>query len=160
VWPRERGTVLFTFTPLWNAADLLAGANRTLLEVQYDASNLDRIFYLEGTGWRLRRRVAATNYQITKSTPAPVRGTPVKVAFRWASPDAEEGMIDRQCDLSLNGVLAGSITPAARPESFPSSSYLQIGSRLDGSEAADGRFSGIEVRDYVMSAEEILDLHG
>lgn len=160
VWPRKRGTLILIFTPLWSQADLVAGATMTLVQVQYDASNLDRLLYRQANAdLVMRRRIAGENYQTNFTSPALTRGVPLKLAVRWASPEGEEGMADRQVDLFANGVKLASVTPPSRVAAFPSVSYLSLGSYL-GTSASDGHFSGIEVRDYVMSDEEILDLHG
>jgi len=150
-----------TYTPLFNAGDLLAGKNLILLDVQYAAADRDRLFYEQSSGRLLfRRRVASTNYDAAWTSPSLARGVPVRFAVRWASSEAEEDMVDRQVDLFANGVKVGSVVASSRVDAFPSVSYMQIGADIGLTLPADGRFSGIEVRDYVMSAAEVLDLHG
>lgn len=155
-WPLGPHTGRMILKPLWSDADI-TGATKVLLALTLDASNSQRVFFTQGSGWAFRRRYAGVNYDaIVPGTP--VAGTTYKLAWRVTGPEGELGLAPYTLSIWVDGVKGTDAVAAGQFVGAPSLLTLQVGHLTSpaGFEA-DCAYLWREIVPFVLDDDEAVD---
>jgi hypothetical protein len=158
VWP-DQGTGFLRFQSRMDAADLAAGTVLTLIDVEYDTSNLYRVFYDKDTAAIVfRARLAAANSDATKAITL-TRGTVYSIGWRWTSDQGELDLTNYTVSAFVDGVKGTDATPGGRPQSIPSEMVLRWGhDQSTPVNVCNGYISHRLITPFVLLDEEVAAL--
>ena len=153
IWPVDKFTAKIVFTPEWNQSDLTA--NRVLLELYHDNSNLLRVtattantlgfFYIHG----------GTTETASYASASLAADTEYTVVIRRCSDQLEYGNADGQITIFLNGVKGGTQDATGTDLTEAAAGVLNAGMANGGVNLLYGWLKEIRVSPVVFSDAEI-----
>ncbi len=125
-WNRDHGSATIEVIPNWDSADLDSAEQRCILDAYYDASNFDRVLYINGTGWVYRRCRKGVTVSATLAGSV-TRGTTYKIGVRWTGVAGERDLAPYTLDIFVDGTKGTAAVSAGIHDPLPQRATLQVG---------------------------------